>query len=113
MDFELKDEVALLVLRGGKANAIGRDFLDGLNRLIDRLEASSARAVIITGYEGFFSAGLELPGLIDRDRPAIKDFIQYFDRTMQRVFEVGRPVVAQINGHAIAGGCVLALMTDV
>jgi enoyl-CoA hydratase len=113
MELEDRGDVAILRLRGGKANAMTRVFLDQLLMLIDRAEASAARAFVMTGYERFFSAGLALPELVGLDRPAMRDFMQHFDRAMSRVFACDRPVIAAINGHAIAGGCVLALMADV
>jgi enoyl-CoA hydratase len=113
MEIERRGSIALLRMRGGKANAMSRALLDGLLRLMDDVEAGDSGAVVITGYETFFSAGLALPTLIDLDRPAMRDFIDHFGRTMLRVFRCVRPVVAAVNGHAVAGGCVLALMADV
>ncbi len=79
----------------------------------DVLHDPSAKAVVVTGEGSAFSAGLALPDLIGLDRPAMRDFIAAFERSMQRVLTLPKPVVAAVNGHAIAGGCVLALMSDV
>lgn len=106
------DEVAVLRITGGKANAMSAELLDAIERLIDDFEAGPARAAVLIGYERFFSAGLALPTLIDLDRPAMKRFIERFGVVMMRVFQCPRPIVAAINGHAIAGGCVLALQCD-
>lgn len=106
------DAVSVLRLEGGKANAMDVALLDTIERLIDDLERAPARAAVITGYERFFSAGLALPKLIDLDRPAMRTFIDRFSRAMIRVLACEKPLVAAINGHAIAGGCVLALMCD-
>ena len=99
-------------LEAGKANAMSAQLLDVIERAFDEFEATDARAAIITGYDRFFSAGLALPTLIDLDRPAMKRFIERFDAVMERVFRCPRPVVAAVNGHAIAGGCVLLLQAD-
>jgi enoyl-CoA hydratase len=106
------EDVAILRLEGGKANAMSSELLDAIERLVDRFEASEARAAVLVGYERFFSAGLALPTLIDLERPAMKRFIERFGDVMLRVFRCARPIVAAINGHAIAGGCVLALQCD-
>ena len=106
------DTVQVLRLEGGKANAMDVALLDTIERLIDDLERAPARAAVLTGYERFFSAGLAVPRLIDLDRPAMRAFIDRFARTMMRVLACEKPLVAAINGHAIAGGCVLALMCD-
>ncbi len=108
----MSEEIAILRLNGGKANAMSPDVLDLIERLIDRFEASEARAAVLTGYERFFSAGLALPLLVELDRPAMKRFIERFGEVMLRVFRCARPIVAAVNGHAIAGGCVLALQCD-
>ncbi len=106
------DAIRVLRLAGGKANAMDGALLDGIERLIDDFERGPARAAVLTGYERYFSAGLALPLLIDLDRSAMREFIERFARAMTRVLACEKPIVAAINGHAIAGGCVLALMCD-
>jgi enoyl-CoA hydratase len=86
-------------------------FLEGLERLL--AEIGDARAAIITGQERFFSGGLDLPTLVELDRPAFRGFMEVFERVMLKCFLLPVPVVAAINGHAVAGGCVLSLMADV
>jgi enoyl-CoA hydratase len=109
----IDDVVTVLRLDGGKANAMNLAFLTGLQRLLDQLEASGARAAVIVGAGNAFSAGLDLPSLLPLDRSTLRGFIGLFEATMLRVFQIPRPVVAAVNGHAIAGGCVLALQADV
>jgi enoyl-CoA hydratase/carnithine racemase len=104
--------IRLFRLTGGKANAMDGALLDDIERQIDELERGPARAAVLTGYERFFSAGLALPRLVDLDRAAMRAFIEHFARAMRRVLACETPIVAAINGHAIAGGCVLALMCD-
>lgn len=108
------DDAAIRVLRlaGGKANALDGALLDELERLIDDFERGPARAAVLTGYQRYFSAGLALPQLIGLDRAAMRAFVEYTARAMRRVLACEKPIVAAINGHAIAGGCVLALMCD-
>jgi enoyl-CoA hydratase len=113
MIIERRGAVALVRLRGGKANAMSRELLAGIVSLMDDVEAGGAGAVVLTGYETYFSAGLALPSLVELDRPAMREFIDHFGAAMLRVFRCARPVVAAVNGHAVAGGCVLALMADV
>lgn len=113
MHLSLDNDVAILRMEAGKANAFSPEMLVALARLFDDFEKSPARAAVLTGYEGFFSAGLALPSLVDLDRATMGKFIRTFESTMQRVWSFPRPVVAAVNGHAIAGGCVLALQCDV
>ena len=113
MQIETSGEVAVLPMRAGKANAIGSAFLDRLSAQLDAVEASGASALVLTGEGRAFSAGLDLPEVSRLDRGALERFIRRFSEVMLRVFALPVPVVAAINGHAIAGGCVLAMQADV
>ncbi|HZS41641.1 MAG TPA: enoyl-CoA hydratase/isomerase family protein [Polyangia bacterium] len=106
------ENVALIRIDTGKGNAINVAWLERMNELLFELSESDARAVVITGSGAFFSAGLDLPSLLPLDKPAMQKFIQSFNDTMLRLFEVRLPMCAAVNGHAVAGGCVLALQAD-
>jgi enoyl-CoA hydratase len=108
----MDDDVAVLRLEGGKANAMTPDLLDTLERMVDGFERSPAAAAVLTGYERYFSGGLALPHIIEFDVDEMRSFIEQFSRVMTRVFACEKPIVAAINGHAIAGGCVLAVTCD-
>ncbi|HUJ28812.1 MAG TPA: enoyl-CoA hydratase/isomerase family protein [Myxococcales bacterium] len=111
MRIESRGSVALVTLQSGKVNAVGPDFVERMHALLDG--ARDARALVLTGAGNAFSAGLDLPSLIELDRPTMRGFIDRFDALMLRIFELPVPAVAAMNGHAIAGGCVLALQCDV
>jgi enoyl-CoA hydratase len=106
------EDVAVLQLAGGKANAMTPELLETIERMIDGFERSPAAAAVLIGHERSFSAGLALTHIIDLDIVELRRFIELFSRVMTRVFACPKPIVAAINGHAIAGGCVLALMCD-
>jgi len=113
MRIERAGEIAIVRIEGGKANAMSRAMLDALDGLLVEVERSDARAVVLTGYDRYFSAGLALPELVDLDRAQMRAFIDRFGEVMLRIFALPLPTVAAVNGHAIAGGCVLALQCDV
>jgi enoyl-CoA hydratase len=113
MKLEKRGDVALLRIAEGKANAIGPAWLTEMNRVCDELPASRARALVVTGEGSAFSAGLDLPSLLPFDEAEMRAFIARFSQTMLRLFELPLPVVAAVNGHAVAGGCVLAIQADV
>src|SRR5690242_10789011 len=113
MQIETSGGVAVLPMRAGKANAIGSAFLERLSAQLDAVEASGAAALVLTGEGRAFSAGLDLPEISALDRGALERFIRRFSELMLQVFTLPVPVVAAINGHAIAGGCVLAMQADV
>jgi len=112
MKLEVQDGVALLRMAEGKGNAIGVRWLESMEAALDELLAEGARALVVTGSQGFFSAGLDLPGLIDLPEEEMLAFMDDFSAVMLRLFELPVPMAAAINGHAIAGGCVLALQAD-
>jgi len=106
------ESLTVLTLCAGKANAFDIPLLDALTRGVDAALADGATALIVTGDGASFSGGLALPSLIELDRDGVRTLITSFATAMRRVLEAPIPVVAAINGNAIAGGCVLALMCD-
>jgi enoyl-CoA hydratase len=109
---ERRGNVAVARMRAGKANAMNARVLDAIARTFDDVERSDAAAVVIIGDGRYFSGGLAVPELYAFDRAAMAELMERFTTTMRRVLEFPRPTVAAIDGHAIAGGCVLALMCD-
>ena len=102
--------MAILRMADGKANTMTVEFCEAL---IARLkEASRARAVVLTGSGRIFSAGVDLVRLIDGGASYIRKFLPVLSAMFATVFSHPKPVVAAINGHAIAGGCVLACAAD-
>jgi len=106
------DQVAVLRMHNGKANALDPELLVWLDGMLVRLADEEHRALVLTGYERFFCAGLDLVTLAAFDREEMLGFMRLFQRVVLRLFEHSRPVIAAVNGHAVAGGCVLALLAD-
>lgn len=109
---EARGEIAVVRMTGVRANAMSRALLDGLIAAFDEVERGDAHAVVVTGTGKAFSAGLALPDLIELERDDMRSFIDHFAAAMRRVLACPRPVVAAVNGHAIAGGCVLVTQCD-
>lgn len=107
----LDGDIARITLQTGSANTMGAGFFADLTRALD--EAEAARAIVLTGAGNAFSAGLDLPHLLTLDEPTVAAMINSFSAIMERVFLWPAPVVAALNGHAIAGGFVLAAACDV
>jgi enoyl-CoA hydratase len=105
--------IAVVRLKAGRANALSADLLRDLEHTFAELAKSDAAAAVVTGEGNAFSAGLALTDLIALERGPMRDFITLFERAMQRMLVFPRALVAAVNGHAIAGGCVAALMCDV
>ena len=109
---EWHDGLAEIRLACGKANALNPRSLGAIDEAFADAERGGARGVVLAGYDRFFSAGLDLVTLYDLDHARMDTFMREFDRVMLRVFTFPRPVVAAIGGHAVAGGCILALACD-
>jgi enoyl-CoA hydratase/carnithine racemase len=107
-----RDGVALLQMADGKANAMSVESCEALTERFEQIRLSSARAVVVTGTGSIFSAGVDLLRLLDGGRPYIRKFLPALNGMFAAVFSHPKPVVAAINGHAIAGGCVLACAAD-
>jgi enoyl-CoA hydratase len=106
------DGIAILTLSHGKANALDIEFCDALATHFAELANSNVKAVVLTGQGRIFSAGVDLKRLSQGGADYIRRFLPALHRLFEAVFFHPRPVVAAINGHAIAGGCVLACCAD-
>jgi 3,2-trans-enoyl-CoA isomerase len=93
-------------------NALTTEFLDELSRAYADVVANGAKAVVLSGREGLFSAGLDVPELLPRDRKDIEQFWSSFFELLNVFATSSIPVGAAITGHAPAGGLVLALYCD-
>lgn len=109
---EIDDGVARVTLDRPPANAMDHELLDELGGLTRRLVEPDVRAVVLTGTGRFFSAGLDLFAVLSYTDERGAAFATSFDDAMAGWFSLERPVVAAINGHAIAGGAVLAATAD-
>jgi enoyl-CoA hydratase len=107
---DARGDVALLSLAHGKASALDLELLLALDAAL--AEASSARAVVLTGQGNIFSAGVDLFRVLDGGRAYLQEFLPALDRCLLRLFRFEKPVVCALNGHAIAGGCVFACAAD-
>jgi len=107
---EERADVAVVELRHGKVNA---QDLELLQLLADTMDGLTDAAVVLTGAGSSFSAGVDLRRVVTGDDEHIDEFLTALSRALLAVFRHPRPVVAAVNGHAIAGGCVLAAAADV
>lgn len=96
----------------GKANAINPKMLDALDEALTNARKEKYSGVVLTGYDRFFSAGLDLVELSKYDRPQMRAFIEHFTDVFKRIFFYPQTLVTAINGHAVAGGCILAMTGD-
>ena len=105
-----QDTVAVVRLEHGKVNALDVELLRAITATMHDVE--SADAVVLTGAGRAFSAGVDLRRIVDGGVEYASDFLPALSEAFLAVFDCPRPVVAAINGHAIAGGCVIAAAAD-
>src|SRR5262245_47925716 len=97
--------VELLLSAPGK-NALS---LAHMESILERVRAAADAPLLVTGAGDAFSAGLNLKEVAALDRPGMERFLGVLEDMIAALFGHPGPTVAAINGHAIAGGCVLAL----
>jgi enoyl-CoA hydratase len=105
-------DIAVLRLHHGKANALDIDLCRGLIGALDDVAKADARALVLTGTGRMFSAGVDLLQLQEGGAPYVTEFMPLLRQAFESLFSFSKPVVAALNGHAIAGGCVLACASD-
>ena len=111
LDLEERADVTIMRLRHGKVNALDLELLLAITeamRAVDR-----ACAVVITGTGQAFSAGVDLQRIVDGGPSYVREFLPALSESFMAIFDHPGPVVAAVNGHAIAGGCVIAAACDV
>src|SRR4051794_37572374 len=91
------------------ANAMNPALLSALVEVLDELRADAPEAVVITGRPGFFSSGVDLKLVPDMVLATQREMVDLLNRMAIGWYGFPRPVVAAIDGHAIAGGMVLAM----
>lgn len=109
---EMRGHVAVLRMRHGKVHAMDLELCEGLIRALEETRASEARGIVLTAEGSAFSAGVDLRRLLAGGAIYIEKFLPAMSSLLERVLFFPRPVVAAINGHAIAGGCLLAACCD-
>jgi enoyl-CoA hydratase len=95
-------------------NALNGQLRHELKAVLEAIESSEGRVVVLTGADEAkaFVAGADVTELRDRDFLAQREASKR-PRVYELVDDLGQPVIARINGHALGGGCELALACDV
>lgn len=109
---ERRGSVAILRMEHKRANALDVELCGALRSAFREVGQSDARAVVLTGAGHIFSAGADLFRVLEGGARYVDAFVPALCTSLMELFTFPRPVVAAINGHAIAGGCILACACD-
>jgi len=116
MDFVFlskEQDVATVTLNRGKVNAINDAVVSELKSCFHQLTTDTCiRAVILTGQGKFFSFGFDTSEFMNYSKERFTTFLMNFTDFYTSLFLFPKPVVAALNGHAIAGGCMFATACD-
>jgi enoyl-CoA hydratase len=112
MDWDDRDGIAVLTLDRAPVNALDAEFLREIASAVDEIKDSPAGAMVVTGAGATFSAGADLPKVLEGGREYVEGSVQSLSDCFGSLFTFPKPAVAAVNGHAIAGGCVIACACD-
>lgn len=117
LNYEVQRSVAYLELnRPDRRNALNQDLVRDLRDALDRAqEDKSVRVIVLTGAGSAFSSGADLKELQAMQSASIQDNRRdsaALAAMFKKLVSISKPVVARVNGHAIGGGCGLAVACD-
>lgn len=98
-----------ITLRGRGPNTMSLSMLEALERDLD---AANDEPILITGDGNAFSAGLDLDALAAATVDSTSELLLRLERIVQKLFLHPAPTLALVNGHAVAGGCLLVQCCD-
>jgi len=105
--------IATITLARGKVNALNEPLVEELHVTLKDLEDDrTVRSIVLTGRGNFFSFGFDIPEFLSYDKASFARYLKKFTSLYTDLFIFPKPVVAALNGHAIAGGCMLAIACD-
>ena len=106
-----ENDISIIKLDDGKANAFSYDMLSQVNELLTQVPRDSG-ALVITGREGLFSGGFDLKTLATGDMEKITKMVQLGYNLLLELFSFDRPIVAAVSGHSIALGLFVTCSAD-
>jgi enoyl-CoA hydratase/carnithine racemase len=111
---ERKGPLALLRLDKARGNAIDEPMVEALIGAASELgrDDSVTGVLLCSAHPKLFSPGLDVLALDAYDAPALRRFLLRFAEMVWALYALPQPMVASVSGHAIAGGCILALTAD-
>jgi Delta3-Delta2-enoyl-CoA isomerase len=106
-------QIATVTLSRGKVNALNEAMVEEIHGGFRAIETDGAvRAVILTGQGKFFTFGFDIPEFLSYSNESFSRYLRKFSGLYTYMFTFPKPIIAALNGHSIAGGCMLATACD-
>ena len=112
ISIERSGSTAVMRLEHGKVNALDVEMCQAVPETLKRVFEEGYRAVVLTGRGAVFSAGVDLFRILDGGPDYTDRLVATLSEALLALFRFPLPTVAAVNGHAIAGGAVLACACD-
>lgn len=113
--YKVEDSIAYITFnRPNAMNAINYNMLKELRDIIEIIDTDdNIRAVIITGSKNAFIVGADITALKGFSAQQAREFTMTGQEIFNRFENLGKPIIAAINGYALGGGFELALACDI
>lgn len=110
----LVEDILTIRFKNGKTNAINRQILERLGEIAQEADREpSPKGIVLTGEGRFFSSGFDLSVFLGfSDKNEAIEFFELEQKVLTSLFACRKPVVAAINGHAVAGGLIYSMAAD-
>ena len=112
IDVQTRDNVSVVRIEHGKANALDMELMRDLSAALRQLRERGTGAAVLTGTGSIFGAGVDLFRVLDGGDAYASEFVPGLASFLAELFDHPLPLVAAVNGHAIAGGCIVACACD-
>jgi enoyl-CoA hydratase len=109
--YELDERIATITIDDGKVNAFSIPMLQSIHAAFDQAERDGA-IVILTGREGYFSAGFDLKVFAGGDVDQVIEMLTLGATLAERILGFATPVITACSGHTVAAGAFLSLAAD-
>jgi len=109
--YDCDEHIATIAMDDGKVNAFSIAMLQAVHAALDQAERDDA-IVILTGREGYFSAGFDLKVFAGGDVDRVIEMLTLGATLAERILGFERPVITACSGHTVAAGAFMALAAD-